>query len=404
MPKQDAFLVSGHAVKVAAMTYAGTRFIQDADSHLMELPDFLAAHADPGDREELSGLLKSIGGIFDLAAYAGQRGHAPQRRAELVALGDNLTRGPKWHDALGAFSGEERRQALDLLGFKRQVIFSSFSARPIFGAASVDLRYAAARAHNRAMAEFCSADSRLIGVAMTVLDDPERALAEIDHAFALGLGALWIPAEAPGGRSPGHPLHEPIWAALAERRLPFILHVGSTELSIPDPWMNDGRPDRRSARGGAEVIGSKDLTVIHHAAHRFISVLVLDGVLERHPELRGGVIELGAGWVPDMIRRLDHAAAIWARSEPHLAELTRTPGEQIRAQLKFTPYPFEDVAQMVSESYPELYMFSSDYPHAEGGRDPIGRFERSTKSLTEQERRLFFSGNFDQLHGNGAAA
>ena len=386
------------------MTYAGTRSIQDADSHLMELPDFLASHADPADREALSGLLASIGGIFDLAAYAGQRGHAPERRAELAALGDNLTRGPKWHDALGAFSGEERGQALDLLGFKRQVIFSSFSARPIFGAASVDLRYAAARAHNRAMAEFCSADARLIGVAMTTLDDPERALAEIEQASALGLGALWIPAEAPGGRSPGHPLHEPIWAALAERRLPFILHVGSAALSIPDPWMNDGRPERRSARGGAEVIGAKDLTVIHHAAHRFISVLVLDGVLERHPGLRGGVIELGAGWVPDMIRRLDHAAAIWSRSEPHLGEMARTPGEQIRAQLKFTPYPFEDVAQMVRESCPELYMFSSDYPHAEGGRDPIGRFERSTQSLTERERRLFFSDNFNQLHGKGAVA
>lgn len=384
------------------MSYAGDRIIQDADSHLMELPDFLAAHADPGDRKALAGMLASVGGIFDLGAYAGQQGHAPERRAELAALGNQLTRGPKWHDALGAFSGEERGQALDLLGFRRQVIFSSFSCRPSFTAPSVDLRYAAARAHNRAMAEFCEADPRLIGVALATLDDPERTLAEIDQAFELGLRALWIPAEAPGGRSPGHSLHEPIWAALAERRMPFILHVGSADLSIPDPWMNDGRPHRRSARGGAEVIGAKDLTVIHHAAHRFISVLVLDGVLERHRELRGGVIELGAGWVPDMIRRLDHAAAIWSRSEPHLAEMARTPSEQIRAQLRFTPYPFEDVAQMVSESCPELYMFSSDYPHAEGGRDPIGRFERSTSALTERQRRLFFSDNFDQLHLNGA--
>ena len=148
------------------------------------------------------------------------------------------------------------------------------------------------------------------------------------------------------------------------------------------------------------MIGSKDLTVIHHSAHRFISVLVLDGVLERHPTLRGGVIELGAGWVPDMIRRLDHAAAIWSKSEPHLQELTRTPSEQIRAQLRFTPYPFEDVAQMVSESFPELYLFSSDYPHAEGGRDPIGRFERATSTLSESERNLFFHQNFNDLHLN----
>ena len=380
------------------MSYAGTRQINDADSHLMELPDFLTAHAEPDIRDELAPMLDSLTGIFDATAHAGRRGHDPNRRAELAALGENLTRGPKWHDALGAFSGEERSQALDLLGFQRQVIFSSFCARPIFTAPSAHLRYGAARAHNRAMAEFCTGDARLIGVAMVPLDDPGQALEEIDRALDLGLGAVWISADAPGGRSPGHPLHEPIWATLAERRVPFILHVGSADLSIPDPWMNDGHPDHRSARGGAEVIGAKDLTVIHHSAHRFISVLVLDGVLERHPMLRGGVIELGAGWVPDMIRRLDHAAAIWAKSEPHLQELKRAPSEQIRAQLRFTPYPFEDVAQMVSESFPELYLFSSDYPHAEGGRDPIGRFERATETLSESERDLFFHQNFNDLH------
>jgi predicted TIM-barrel fold metal-dependent hydrolase len=168
--------------------------------------------------------------------------------------------------------------------------------------------------------------------------------------------------------------------------------------------MNDGRPDRRTARGGAEVIGSKDLTVIHHAAVRFISTLVLDGVLERHPTLKGAVVELGAGWVPDMIRRLDHAAEIWARSEPHLAEMKRRPSEQIRRQLRFTPYPFEDVAAFVRESGPELYLFSSDYPHAEGGRDPIGRFEKALSGADETVKRRFYADNFLDLYPQAAPA
>jgi len=45
-------------------------------------------------------------------------------------------------------------------------------------------------------------------------------------------------------------------------------------------------------------------------------------------------------------------------------------------------------------------MFSSDYPHAEGGRDPIGRFERSTASLGDEEKTKFFSGNFCDLYPN----
>jgi predicted TIM-barrel fold metal-dependent hydrolase len=123
-------------------------------------------------------------------------------------------------------------------------------------------------------------------------------------------------------------------------------------------------------------------------------------VLERHRNLRGGIIEIGAGWVPDMIRRLDHAAEIWQRSEPHLAEMTRKPSQQIRDQLRFTPYPFEDVAAFVRESFPELYLFSSDYPHAEGGRDPIGRFDRSTAALDDTARAKFFADNFRDLYPN----
>ena len=380
------------------MTYAGQRLIYDADSHLMELPDFLTAHVEQGLRSTLPDLTAALTGQFDPDAYAGKQGHTPSHVASLIALGDNLTKGPKWHDALGAFHGPERSQALDLLGFPRQVVFSSFCARLIFDAASDDIAYGAASAHNRAMAEFCIADSRLIGVAMVPLQDPTRALAEIKHAHELGLGAIWIPADAPGGRSPGHPAHAPIWTALAELDLPFILHVGSAPLTISDAWMNDGQPDTLSARGGAEVIGSKDLTVIHFAANRFISSLVLDGVLEAYPKLRGGVIEIGAGWVPDMIRRLDYAVDIWARSEPQLGKMQRKPSEQIAQQLCFTPYPFEDVGKLVSESSSDLFMFSSDYPHAEGGRDPIGRFTRTTANLSSDDQDKFFSGNFDKLY------
>lgn len=384
------------------MSYANGRLIHDADSHLMELPDFLTAHCDAELRDALPDLGSALTGQFEPGQYVQQDGHSPEHVARLLALGDNITKGPKWHEALGAFNGGERAQALDLLGFRKQVIFSSFCARLIFAAASDDIAYGAATAHNRAMAEYCNADPRLMGVAMVPLQDIARAQQEIDHALKLGLSAIWIPADAPGGRSPGHRDHEGIWARLAESQVPFILHVGSAELTIGDAWMNDGNPDAVTARGGAEVIGSKDLTAIHFAAQRFISTLVLDGVLESHPALRGGVIEIGAGWVPDMLRRLDHAVDIWSRSEPQLARMQRKPTEQAQAQLRFTPYPFEDVAQLVRESCPELYLFSSDYPHAEGGRDPLGRFGRTTATLSEADRHKFFAGNFCDLYPNAA--
>jgi predicted TIM-barrel fold metal-dependent hydrolase len=369
------------------VTYAGTRRIVDADSHVMETPTFLSDHADPSMRDRLPPLGGGLTGL-DLDAPA----HTEAEREALVELGDALIRrGPKWHAALGAVDPAERSQALDLLGFERQVVYSSLCAS-LFAISDPTIRYASYRAHNRAMAAFCDGDDRLLGVALCDLDDSDRALVELDAALDLGLREVFIPARAPGGRSPGHPDHEPFWARLAERRVPFVLHVGSGPLPIGEAWMNDGRAPAEQMVG-AEIIGSKDFMVVYQPAERFLSVLVLDGVLERHPTLRGGAIEMGAGWVPSMLRRLDHAVAIWSRSEPRLASFERTPTQQAAAQLRFTPYPFEDVGLLCRDSDPHLYLFSSDYPHAEGGRDPLGRFDRSLDGLSPDVIDGFYAAN-----------
>ena len=42
------------------MTYAGNRLIYDADSHLMELPDFLSSHASADILDTLPNLKKSL--------------------------------------------------------------------------------------------------------------------------------------------------------------------------------------------------------------------------------------------------------------------------------------------------------------------------------------------------------
>ncbi|MGI9599199.1 MAG: amidohydrolase family protein [Acidimicrobiales bacterium] len=378
----------------------GPRLIHDADSHLMEFPDFLTRYCEPGLRDRMPELFdpddhEFFGGLG--LPEPGQRHHRPEAVEEMSRLGANILKGPKWHGALGAFNTAERSHVLDMLGYESQVVFSSFAGARLFGENDGEVRYGGARAHNRGMAEFVADDERLLGVAAIPLDDPDRAARELDRSLDAGLKLAWFGTDAPGGRSPGHPDHDPIWARLVEARVPFVLHVGSGRLAIPDEWMNDGIKGRRTARGGAEVVGSKDMTAIFHGAERFLSVLVLDGVLERFPGLRGACIELGAGWVPSMITRLDHIASIWAKSEPHLAEFSRPPSEQIGQQLRFTAYPFEDIGMLIAQSDPRLYMYGSDYPHAEGGRDPMGRFDRSLQNAAADVSERFYSRNFAEL-------
>ena len=99
--------------------------------------------------------------------------------------------------------------------------------------------------------------------------------------------------------------------------------------------------------------------------------------------------------------RLDYAAKSFARTEPMLGELTMKPSDYIRRQVRFTPFPGEDVAEMVAISGPELYLFSSDYPHPEGTKDPIGKFERSfdEHGTDEAARQLFYEDNYRTLVG-----
>jgi hypothetical protein len=44
-------------------------------------------------------------------------------------------------------------------------------------------------------------------------------------------------------------------------------------------------------------------------------------------------------------------------------------------------------------------MFSSDYPHVEGGRNPLKRFDTSLANCDEATRDAFYAGNFADLMG-----
>jgi predicted TIM-barrel fold metal-dependent hydrolase len=383
------------------MTYApSTRPFYDADSHIMELPDFLKAYADPALRDEVPEVSYSASIVTDeeVAVIVGQGGrHSPEHVAAQIALGDKLIESSKEIQALGAFNAADRSTAMDLLGFKKQLVFATHSVATPFSASSKvepRLRYGAARAHNRHMADFCSADDRLLGVAVVPLDDPQLALAELEFALEAGLKAAWVPHRPCGDKSPGHVELDPFWSRLEETGTPFLLHVGGAPLQLAKAWMNNGKPPTKDWLGGGENLRTKDIALLHEGPEQFLTMLVLDGVLLRHPRLRGASVELGAGWVPELLRRLDWVVKHWSRNDANLQAWDRTPSQQITDQLAFTPFVFEAVGDLIDQSSPDLYLFSSDYPHIEGGRNPIGRFEAALGERAEPVRDKFYAENF----------
>lgn len=385
------------------MAYAPTdRPYYDADSHIMELPNFITSYVDPGIRSDIPEVSYSASIVTDeeVAQIMQQGGvHSAEHVQAQLALGDDLIARSKEIQALGAFNSEDRSSAMDLLGFQKQLVFATHSvAFPFHPSANqpLQLRYGATRGHNRHMAEFCANDERLLGVGIVPLDDPDLAIAELQWAIDNGLEAIWVPHRAPIDRAPGHVDFEGFWARLAEAGVPFVLHVGGAPLQVHKVWGYNGRAATKDWLGGGENVRTKDAAVLHQAPELFLSMLVIDGVFERHPQLQGAAVELGAGWVPEMLHKLDETCRIFGRSDESV-RFDRKPSEQLTQQMGFTPMPNEDVGRLIRESNPDLYLFSSDYPHIEGTKDPIGRFERTIGDAEEAVKAKFYSENFLRL-------
>jgi predicted TIM-barrel fold metal-dependent hydrolase len=291
---------------------------------------------------------------------------------------------------------------LDDLGFSSQLVFPTAGIGPVTAARDEESKYAAARAYNRAIAAFAAGDKRLDAVAYVPLDNPDAALAGIEEALSVGCKAISFSAAAPADRSPGHPVYDPIWSLLSERDVPFMLHIGPGTKTQPKAFRNNGRERAPDLHGGGENLRFCDYMMLWYAPQVFLTAMVYDGVFMRFPKLRGGVIESGAGWVPDFLRQLDLAYKSFGRTDPYLKQLEMTPSAYIRRAVKFTPFPGEDVGHMIRDAGPELFMFSSDYPHPEGTKDPFGRFEHTLDGIDEPAKDKFYRANYEEMMGTRA--
>lgn len=378
------------------MAYAQGRVMNDADSHIMESEDWLASYAEAPVRDRLLSMRLEAGGSGAAKAIA----RAKERQLDAgatAAIATDVVSGPKGWGAFGAMNPDERRRALDDLGFARQLVFTTFAGSQFLRSKEADVRYGGARALNRGIGDFCSGDKRLVGVGFVTLDDPQRAVIEIDLAIKAGIGAIWVPADTAGDRSPGHPDLDPVWRKLSEAGVPFMLHVGGSPPVLDPKYQNNGHPRPTDWLGGGENLRVKDFFTLSFAPQMFLSALAYDGVFDRFPALRGGVIELGAGWVPDFLRRLDQGWKSWRKTDPVVGALSGPPSEMIRRAVRFTPFATEDAGQIIREGGEELFLFSSDFPHPEGTKDPIGRFEASFEGLSEEARDRFYRRNFEDM-------
>ncbi len=385
------------------MPYVEDRVVHDADSHLMELDDCLDPWFDKA----------SLRAFHDLPAYRQKKSDAAWKRkvqdrhADVAfrAEADGAILLRKNYEAMGSFRKEDRPRALDLLGFASQLVFTTFCLGN-FGldeAADTELAYVAADAHNRMMTDFCSVDRRFLGTCYVPLSDFDRARATAELAIELGAKALLIPSRCPPSHSPSHVGFDPVWALARDAGIPILFHVGGEDKMKP-AYFENGLPRVKDFHGGEENFTSVSFMAIPGSVMQTLAALIIDGVFDRFLGLKFGAIELGASWLPGWMRFMDSAHAAFYKNEERLHRLSAPPSEIVRRQLRVTPYPHEDAGWILREAGPTTGLFSSDYPHVEGGRNPLKRFDDSLAGSSPAEKDAFYAGNFIDLMGEGLAA
>jgi predicted TIM-barrel fold metal-dependent hydrolase len=241
-------------------------------------------------------------------------------------------------------------------------------------------------------------DHRIIAAPIISLADPGKALEELDFVLARGAKLVLVrPAPVPGvpkPRSLGDPVHDPVWARLAEAKVPVGFHL------------SDSGYQRIAAMWGGtstfEGFGAKDpldqLLLDDRAIHDTMASMIVHGVFTRHPQLKAVSIENGSYFVHRLIKRLKKAA----NNQPKM--FPEDPVEQLRNNVWIAPYYEDDLPELAEVLGVEKILFGSDWPHGEGLESPLSFLEELTRFNDADIRKIMRDNALDLLGVNVSSA
>jgi predicted TIM-barrel fold metal-dependent hydrolase len=336
--------------------------IVDADGHVTESTEMLAAFIDPAFRE--------------YGPVAGQHSYYPVDawdRSVRGSLGDRAATAKAW------------LEALDRGGVERAVLYPT-AGLSIGWVREPDFAVALCRAYNDFFHhEFTSASPRLKGVALLPLQDPAAAVEELRRARRLGVVGAMLPAI--GLRKPlGHPDFWPIYAEA--ERLDCMVAVHATV--------------RGPHYFGADLFDS--FIEVHTLSHAFAQMIqmtsfVLQGVFETFPRLRVGFMEAGCTWAPYWLGRLDEE---WEkRGALESPKCPRKPSEYLTSDRVFLPAEASEwlLGPTVGALGQAGIFYASDFPHWDHGFPGNIKEFRDRRDVSEETKQTILAKSARRLYG-----
>lgn len=310
----------------------------DTDQHLSDPPDFLAGRL-PKKYEEMAPKRFGQGDAKD----ADPERFTPKRRIELMNL-----------DGIGA-----------------TVMFGN-GASMISRTQDDEFYLEYLRVYNDALMDWSVAGDakRIFPAAHIPAIGVEHAMAELERTAKKGF-KHYLFNRWPSGNSSPSSADDPFWALAEETGMVISFH-----------GFGPGRPTVAPVAVAAGQVNphARDLGQVAIAALRGAGLgatyefgsFIMNGILERHPNLKVALIETSVGWVPYFAERLD---SLYAQHRWLGAPLERLPSESIKKvkisfDREWLGVQYRDFVGV------ENIIFGTDYPH-------VGHFCPHTRAYLE---------------------
>jgi hypothetical protein len=221
------------------------------------------------------------------------------------------------------------------------------------------------------------------------LRDPGWLEAQLDTLGRAGVRLAMIAPALVDGRPLSHRAHDRLWAAFCHHGITPVFHVASQPRVFSDAWY----PDDKQA-----FVPALEAVFIYVPAALACTDLILNGTLERFPELRIGIVELSSLWVPLYLMMLDGGSAFTRQIngfEPF--QLALQPSDYFRRQVRVSSFSYESPSRLVEQVGTDLFMCCSDYPHSEGTATPVTDYAAGGLDPRNGAAPRFFSDNVSFL-------
>lgn len=236
-------------------------------------------------------------------------------------------------------------------------------------------------------------DGRIIAPPVLSLIDPELAEKRVQWFIERGTKALILrpgPIVGPHGRrSPGDKVYDRIWSMCEDADVAVAFHAADSGYT---PHVEFWGEKTRGLAGGQTENPFDEVLSVHleRPIVETLSALMSHGTFDRHPRLKVVTIELGSGWVPDLLRRFRRSYG----KVPHL--FGHDPVERFHDNIWVTPFQEDSVSSLADHMNIDRILFGSDWPHPEGNENPADAIT-DYADLSATDQRKIMSDNMKDL-------